>query len=167
MAQVPSRYVIMTELTYKQKYYLKNRDKIRAQQKARHQQRKLEDPEYSEKRRESDRKYHAERGGKEVRDSYNKKFKEDGRREDRRKRRLQEMKDKLGNKCVKCGSTENLEFDHIDPKTKCFNVNPQDSWEKTLPELYKCQLLCKPCHTEKTTTVDRGIIMEKKYGAGM
>ena len=151
---------MMSELTY----YQKNRDKIRAQQKARHQQRKLEDPEYSEKRRESDRKYHAERGGKEVRDSYNKKFKEDGRREDRRKRRLQEMKDKLGNKCVKCGSTENLEFDHIDPKTKCFNVNPQDSWEKTLPELYKCQLLCKPCHTEKTTTVDRGIIMEKKYG---
>ena len=154
----------MTELTYKQKYYLKNRDKIRAQQKARHQQRKLEDPEYREKRRSSDRKYHAERGGKEVRDSYNKKFKEDGRREERRKKRLQEMKNKLGNKCVKCGATENLQFDHIDPKTKCFNVNPQDSWEKTLPELYKCQLLCPPCHLEKTMTVDYGIIMEKKYG---
>ena len=75
------------------------------------------------------------------------------------------MKDKLGNKCVKCGTTKNLQFDHIDPKTKCFNVNPQDSWEKTLPELYKCQLLCKLCHLEKTATVDYGIIMEKKYGA--
>ncbi len=154
----------MTELTYKQKYYLKNKEKIRAQQKIRHQQRKLEDPEYMEKRRESDRKYHAEGGGKIKRDAYNKKFQEDGRKEKGRQKRLQEMRDKLGNKCVKCGTTKNLEFDHIDPKTKCFNVNPQDSWEKTLPELYKCQLLCKPCHLEKTATVDYGIIMEKKYG---
>ena len=147
-----------------QTYYQKNREKIRAQQKARHQQRKLEDPEYMEKRRVSDRKYHAERGCKEVRDAYNKKFQEDGRKEKRRQKRLQEMKDKLGNKCVKCGATENLQFDHIDPKTKCFNVNPQDSWEKTLPELYKCQLLCPPCHLKKTMTDDYGIIMEKKYG---
>ncbi len=150
----------MTEQTY----YQKNKEKIRAQQKIRHQQRKLEDPEYMEKRRASDRKYHAEGGGKAKRDAYNKKFQEDGRKEERRKKRLQEMKDKLGNKCVKCGTTKNLQFDHIDPKTKCFNVNPQDSWEKTLPELYKCQLLCKLCHLEKTATVDYGIIMEKKYG---
>ena len=150
----------MTEQTY----YQKNREKLRAQQKARHQQRKLEDPEYMEKRRASDRKYYAEGGGKVKRDSYNKKFQEDGRKEKRRKKRLQEMKDKLGNKCVKCGATKNLQFDNIDPKTKCFNVNPQDSWEKTLPELYKCQLLCPSCHLEKTMTVDYGIIMEKKYG---
>ena len=150
----------MTEQTY----YQKNKEKIRAQQKIRHQQRKLEDPEYMEKRRASDRKYYAEGGGKVKRDSYNKKFQEDGRKEKRRKKRLQEMKDKLGNKCVKCGATKNLQFDHIDPKTKCFNVNPQDSWEKTLPELYKCQLLCPSCHLEKTMTVDYGIIMEKKYG---
>ena len=150
----------MTELTY----YQKNREKIRAQQRIRHQQRKLEDPEYMEKRRASDRKYYAEGGGKVKRDSYNKKFQEDGRKEERRKKRLQEMKDKLGNKCVKCGTTKNLQFDHIDPKTKCFNVNPQDSWEKTLHELYKCQLLCGSCHLEKTMTDDYGIIMEKKYG---
>ena len=154
----------MKELTYSQIYYRKNKDKIRAQQKARHQQRKLEDPEYMEKRRASDRKWHAERGGKAVRDSYNKKFQEDGRKEKRRQKRLQEMKDKLGNKCVKCGATENLQFDHIDPKTKRFNVSPQDSWEKTLPELYKCQLLCPPCHLKKTMTDDYDIIMEKKYG---
>ena len=64
----------MTELTY----YQKNREKIRAQQRIRHQQRKLEDPEYMEKRRASDKKYHVEGGGKEVRDAYNKKFQEDG-----------------------------------------------------------------------------------------
>ena len=152
----------MTELTYKQKYYLKNKEKIRAQQAAWYQMKK-EEPGYLEKRREYDKKYNAETG-KKVRDAYNKKYQEDGRKEERRKKRLQEMKDKLGNKCVRCGATENLQFDHIDPKTKCFNVNPQDSWEKTLPELYKCQLLCPPCHLEKTMTVDYGIIMEKKYG---
>ncbi len=43
----------MKELTYSQIYYRKNKDKICAQQKARHQQRKLEDPEYMEKRRAS------------------------------------------------------------------------------------------------------------------
>ena len=154
---------MMSELTYKQKYYLKNKEKIRAQQAAWYQMKK-EEPGYLEKRREYDKKYHAEGGGKEIRDAYNKKFQEDGRKEKRRKKRLQEMKDKLGNKCVKCGATKNLQFDHIDPKTKCFNVNPQDSWEKTLPELYKCQLLCPSCHLEKTMTVDYGIIMEKKYG---
>ena len=150
----------MTEQTY----YQKNKEKIRAQQKALHERKKLEDPEYMEKRRASDKRYHAERGGKEVRDAYNKKFQEDGRKEERRKKRLQEMKDYLGNKCTHpgCNQTENLQFDHIDPKTKCFNVNPQDSWEKTLPELDKCQLLCPKHHLEKTMTVDYGIIMEKK-----
>ena len=150
----------MSELTY----YQKNRDKIRAQQKARHQQRKLEDPEYMEKRRESDRKYHSERGGKIKRDAYNKKYHEDGRKENRRKNRLQEAKDYLGNICWCCGATENLQFDHIDPKTKCFNINPQDSWEKMIPELDKCQLLCRLCHLKKTFTIDLPIIMEKKKG---
>ena len=153
----------MSELTYKQKYYLKNKEKIRAQQAAWYQMKRNE-PGYLEKRRESDRKWHEERGGKEIRDAYNKKYQGDGRKEKRRQKRLQEMKDKLGNKCVRCGATKDLQFDHIDPKTKCFNVNPQDSWEKTLPELYKCQLLCAPCHLHKTMTDDYGIIMEKKYG---
>ena len=147
-----------------QTYYQKNKEKIREYKREYHRRKKEEDPEYMKKRRASDRKYHEERGGKEIRDAYNKKYQEDGRKEERRKERLQRMKDELGNKCVKCGTTENLQFDHIDPKTKCFNVNPQDSWEKTLPELYKCQLLCPPCHLEKTMTDDYGIIMEKKYG---
>jgi 5-methylcytosine-specific restriction endonuclease McrA len=154
----------MTEQTYKQTYYQKNKEKLRAQQKALHQKKKLEDPEYMEKRRASDRKYYSERGGKQVRDVYNKTYQDDGRKEKRRQKRLQEMRDKLGGKCVKCGTTESLQFDHKDPRTKCFNVSPQDSWEKTLPELYKCQLLCSSCHLEKTMTDDYGIIMEKKYG---
>lgn len=36
-----------------------------------------------------------------------------------RRDRLIEM---LGGKCVRCGATEDLEFDHIDPSTKVFAV---------------------------------------------
>ena len=60
--------------------------------------------------------------------------------------------EKLGGKCVQCGSTKSLEFDHIDPKTKSFNISagynkPKEILEK---ELSKCQLLCNKCHIEKS-----------------
>lgn len=59
----------------------------------------------------------------------------------------------LGDSCVECGTDENLEFDHIDPTTKSFNI--LESWAKPievlLPEIAKCQLLCKNCHRAKTT----------------
>ena len=60
--------------------------------------------------------------------------------------------ERMGGKCVECGSTETLEFDHIDPSTKSFNISggyhkPREVLEE---ELSKCQLLCKACHIEKT-----------------
>ena len=58
----------------------------------------------------------------------------------------------LGGKCVQCNSTENLEFDHIDPKTMSFriasNIGRKDDVVKK--ELAKCQLLCKTCHRKKS-----------------
>lgn len=53
---------------------------------------------------------------------------------------------------MKCGSTENLEFDHIDPKTKSFTITsrPTASEDKMSKELAKCQLLCHTCHENKT-----------------
>ena len=56
--------------------------------------------------------------------------------------------------CAHCGSWENLEADHIDPKTKdpeASKVVPW-SWSKARREieLAKCQALCRPCHIEKT-----------------
>lgn len=63
----------------------------------------------------------------------------------------------LGGKCVKCGSKELLEFDHIDPSSKTINVSKilsmslKDFWN----EVSKCQLLCKACHLLKTIT-ERG-----------
>ena len=60
--------------------------------------------------------------------------------------------EKLGGKCVECGCTEALEFDHIDPSTKSFNIAAGYTKPKEvlLAEVAKCQLLCNKCHIEKT-----------------
>lgn len=67
----------------------------------------------------------------------------------------------LGGKCVNCSSTEALQFDHIDPKTKSFGImqNWAISWNRLVVELDKCQLLCKLHHIEKTK-------INKEYGGG-
>lgn len=57
----------------------------------------------------------------------------------------------LGGKCTICGSSERLEFDHIDPTKKEYNI--AKVWAndaKVIPELKKCQLLCFEHHLEKT-----------------
>jgi hypothetical protein len=67
-------------------------------------------------------------------------------------KRMNEARLKLGNKCFKCDCTENLQLDHIDPKSKNFTV--AKLWNSK-PEIFeaevsKCQLLCAKCHEEKT-----------------
>lgn len=66
--------------------------------------------------------------------------------------RRNELVQKLGGKCVKCGSTENLEFDHINANDKDFDIGKllNRSKQKTDIELQKCQLLCRNCHIEKS-----------------
>lgn len=58
----------------------------------------------------------------------------------------------LGGKCMDCGSTEDLQFDHKNPDDKKFNVAPvlTHSRAKVLPEILKCQLLCGVHHNDKT-----------------
>lgn len=58
----------------------------------------------------------------------------------------------LGEKCVTCGSSYDLQFDHIDPSSKTFTIgrNYNRSWESLVEELNKCQLLCVECHKQKT-----------------
>src|SRR6516162_1428247 len=58
----------------------------------------------------------------------------------------------LGGQCMRCGATEDLEFDHIDPEIKSFTISSSllVPWEQLLAELGKCQLLCHPCHAVKT-----------------
>ncbi len=67
--------------------------------------------------------------------------------------------EKLGNRCTKCGKTENLEFDHIDPTTKYQNVTCMLLRNIILldKEIEKCQLLCEKCHADKTAA-ERGYI---------
>jgi hypothetical protein len=72
---------------------------------------------------------------------------------ERRKRRRNQLIEMSGGKCVRCSSTADLNFDHKDPKTRSFRLNGKaldGSWEKILEEWAKCQLLCRPCHLQKT-----------------
>ena len=59
----------------------------------------------------------------------------------------------LGGKCVGCGATENLQFDHIDRTKKSFTIGKCMGYalEKLIEEADKCQLLCKECRQYKTT----------------
>ncbi len=58
-----------------------------------------------------------------------------------------------GNKCSICGYAKNeaaLEFHHIDPTEKDFQISKRYnySWNKIKDELDKCILLCANCHRE-------------------
>lgn len=72
---------------------------------------------------------------------------------DYKKLRRQKIKDYLGGKCVGCGVTEDLQFDHLDRTQKKFNIskNVLMAWDKLTEEADKCQLLCKRCHQLKTS----------------
>lgn len=61
----------------------------------------------------------------------------------------------LGGRCVKCSSTEDLQFDHIDPTSKVKNVTVMFNTVKWKDEIKKCQLLCRKCHIDKSI-IDKG-----------
>ncbi|NGX08832.1 hypothetical protein UI24_16625 [Mycobacteroides franklinii] len=67
--------------------------------------------------------------------------------ERRRARRSEWFEGKV---CVKCGSSSDLELDHIDPRLKISNSIWTWSWERILAEVAKCQVLCEGCHRVKT-----------------
>ena len=66
--------------------------------------------------------------------------------------RRQQLIEMLGGACVRCGTTETLQFDHIEPGTKSFSLgsNWTRAWHEMVAEAQKCQLLCKECHIVKT-----------------
>ena len=66
----------------------------------------------------------------------------------RYKQRRQLAIEELGGKCVRCGSSRNLEFHHVDPDSKSITIAKgssmsQERWDA---EIAKCHLLCRPCH---------------------
>ena len=67
-------------------------------------------------------------------------------------KRRNKLIEQLGGKCVRCGSTENLEFDHIDSNSKRLDVSKRITSNINVinQELAKCQLLCRSCHIQKT-----------------
>lgn len=52
--------------------------------------------------------------------------------------------------CIKCGSTHNMQLDHIDPDQKVSHRIWSWSAERREAELAKCQVLCEEHHKEKT-----------------
>lgn len=60
--------------------------------------------------------------------------------------------ERLGRCCVRCGSAEELEADHIDSTTKSFPISRLWSvkLDRFLAEIEKCQILCRPCHVLKS-----------------
>jgi len=70
-------------------------------------------------------------------------------------RRKQQAIQQLGGICVRCGSKDKLEFDHIDPEEKNFTIGSilnGVAEDRLQVELLKCQLLCYDCHKEKHKT---------------
>jgi len=74
----------------------------------------------------------------------------------------------LGGKCLVCGTTEELEFDHIDPSTKKYTlarILTSGSNELLQEELEKCQLLCSKHHLEKS--LREGDLGSVEHGGGL
>jgi hypothetical protein len=69
-----------------------------------------------------------------------------------RKRRRAAALASLGGICVGCEATEKLDFDHVDPATKLFDISSglQKRADIFWAEVAKCQLLCRPCHLDKS-----------------
>jgi len=130
---------------YDRKWYQKNKEKISEynqlnKEKRAEYNRKWE-VKNKEKRREQKRKYREE--NKENRLEYAKAH---------RDKRRAYCREYLGGKCVVCGTTHNLQFDHIKREEKKYNITEKLTikFDNLKEELDKCQLLCVDCHLEKT-----------------
>jgi hypothetical protein len=69
------------------------------------------------------------------------------------RKRMDKLRMAFGNKCINCGATEDLHFDHIDPATKVAAVGElatSNGFKRCYEEALKCQLICKTCHIQKS-----------------
>jgi len=138
---------------YHKKYYELNKEK-RAEQIRKY------DEKNKEKRAEYDKKYREE--NRENRIEYEREYREENRErintlsKELAKKYRKEKKaiclEYLGGKCVVCGTTERLEFDHIKREGKKYEISIKltCNFDTIKEELDKCQLLCVDCHKIKT-----------------
>ena len=57
----------------------------------------------------------------------------------------------MGGCCITCGYNRclaALQFHHINPYEKEFNISDKNRWVDIVDELEKCVLLCANCHVE-------------------
>ena len=83
----------------------------------------------------------------------------------RKKRNKQILIEHLGGKCVGCGTTEDLQFDHIVRADKSFTIGSSltKSIDKLISEADKCRLLCTECHRIKTRVNEDNTAILKGY----
>lgn len=135
---------------YEKEYKQKNKEKINAYNR---EQRKKHNRSEKDREKYTTNEEYRERIKEKNRQSAKKN--REKRTETQRLRRRERRKiliEHLGGKCSGCGTTENLQFDHLDRTKKSFNIGKclDYSLEKLLPEIEKCQLLCYDCHEIKS-----------------
>ncbi len=71
---------------------------------------------------------------------------------------VERLREEMGNACAICGSSQGLEFAHIDASTKLFNVGGLERRSESAirAEAAKCRLLCQAHHREETRVARRG-----------
>ena len=85
----------------------------------------------------------------------------DDKRKNARRRRHKYRDDwiRRNGPCNSCGSSEDLEIDHILPESKSIEVWVLWRHRKEVRdrELVKCQVLCHACHYDKTSCEQKGV----------
>ena len=134
---------------YQREYRLKNIEKFKERDKNYHLKNKEKKNEYALEYRLKNKEKIKEKDKNRYQKRKEKLCKQTRTRNALRKKECIEI---LGGKCVGCGTTENLQFDHISPSEKSFSIGARLglSMKKLHEELKKCQLLCVECHLNKT-----------------
>lgn len=67
----------------------------------------------------------------------------------------------MGSRCVICkyDNPVGLQFHHVDPFHKDFEISASTSWKRILVELEKCVLVCANCHLEIHAGFHPGYLM--------
>jgi hypothetical protein len=72
--------------------------------------------------------------------------------------------------CAWCGSTENLQWDHIDPSIKEFGISymcaAKFKRQRIIDEIKKCRVLCLSCNTTRRSKISQDVIDQVREADG-